>query len=35
MEQELKKEDYKVVKHNDLVNEKPKDPYTLNQLKLI
>ena len=35
MEQELKKEDYKVVKHNDLVNEKPDQPYTLNQLKLI
>ena len=35
MKHELKKEDYKVVKHNDLVNEKPKDPYTLNQLKLI
>ena len=35
MKQELKKEDYKVVKNNDLVNEKPKDPYTLNQLKLI
>ena len=35
MKQELKKEDYKVYKHNDLVNEKPKDPYTLNQLKLI
>ena len=35
MEQELKKEEYKVVKHNDLVNEKPDQPYTLNQLKLI
>ena len=35
MEQELKKEEYKVVKHNDLVNEKPDHPYTLNQLKLI
>ena len=35
MKEELKKEDYKVVKHNDLVNEKPDQPYTLNQLKLI
>ena len=35
MKQELKKEEYKVVKHNDLVNEKPDQPYTLNQLKLI
>ena len=35
MEQELKKEEYKVVKHNDLVNEKPDQPYSLNQLKLI
>ena len=35
MEQELKKEEYKVVRHNDLVNEKPDQPYTLNQLKLI
>ena len=35
MKQELKKEDYKLYKHNDLVNEKPDQPYTLNQLKLI
>ncbi len=35
MIEELKEENYKVVKHNDLVNEKPNEPYTLNQLKLI
>ena len=35
MKEEIKEEDYKVVKHNDLVNEKPDEPYTLNQLKLI
>ena len=35
MKEEIKEENYKVVKHNDLVNEKPDEPYTLNQLKLI
>ena len=35
MIEEIKEENYKVVKHNDLVNEKPDEPYTLNQLKLI
>lgn len=28
-------DNYKVVKHNDLINEKPEEPYSLNQLKLI
>ena len=35
MKRVIKKEEYEVVKHNNLINIKSKFPYTLNQLKLI